>query len=68
MCVEHGRHGTVCALEQAKAWSFREAQRARGEEENLAKIARSVVKMDGGNPGRERFRKQTFSEVRQVSW
>ena len=29
-----GREGTLCPLEQAKAWGFREAQRARGEEEN----------------------------------
>jgi len=43
----------MCALEQAKDWGFREAQRARGEEENLAEIARSVVKVGGGNPGHD---------------
>lgn len=57
----HGRHGTMCALGQAKAWGFREAQRARGEEENLAEIARSVVKVGGGNPCRESLR--TFFET-----
>ena len=57
----NGRTGTMCALEQAKAWGFREAQRARGEEENLAEIARSVVKVGGGNPGRESPR--TFFET-----
>ena len=33
------------------------AQRARGEDENLADIARSVVKMGGGHPSREIIRK-----------
>ena len=40
-----GREGTLCPLEQAKAWGFREAQRARGEEENHQEIANSVVKV-----------------------
>ena len=52
-----GRDGTLCPLEQAKAWGFREAQRARGQDENLADIARSVVKMGGGHPSRETIRK-----------
>ena len=52
-----GREGTLCPLEQAKAWGFREAQRARGEEENFQEIADSVVKVGGGHPSRDAVRK-----------
>jgi hypothetical protein len=52
-----GREGTLCPLEQAKTWGFREAQRARGEEENHQDIAQSVVKVGGGRPGRDAVRK-----------
>ena len=52
-----GRRGTLSPLAQAKVWGFREAQRARGEEENLEEISNSVAKIGGGHPGRDAIRR-----------
>ena len=55
---KEGREGTLCPLEQMRAWALRAAQKDLGGEESIsyAAIAERVTKVGGGHPTREAIR------------